>query len=149
MSLQGCTLQWTISFIITALISSTSGWQPSNKCGYLRSDHPRSNLPHSTILTLFATNLDGAAADGPATGATPKLPKGAFAPKQSLGQNYLRKAKILETRRDARHIIYFLSNHQVRRILRVSMANLARPVEQADIDEIDRKQQAGGFARVR
>lgn len=89
MSLQGCTLQWTISFIITALISSTSGWQPSNKCGYLRSDHPRSNLPHSTILTLFATNLDGAAADGPATGATPKLPKGAFAPKQSLGQNYL------------------------------------------------------------
>ena len=61
----------------------------------------------------------------------------------------LRKAKILETRRDARHIIYFLSNHQVRRILRVSMANLARPVEQADIAEIDKKQQAGGFARVR
>ena len=61
----------------------------------------------------------------------------------------LRKAKILETRRDARYIIYFLSNHQVRRILRVSMANLARPIEQSDIAKIDRKQQAGGFARVR
>ena len=61
----------------------------------------------------------------------------------------LRKAKILETRRDARHIIYSLSNHRVRRILRVSMANLAHPVEEADVAEIDRKQQAGGFARVR
>ena len=61
----------------------------------------------------------------------------------------LRKAKILKTRRDARHIIYSLSNHRVRRILRVSMANLAHPVEEADVAEIDRKQQAGGFARVR
>ena len=61
----------------------------------------------------------------------------------------LRKAEIVETRRDARYIIYFLSNDKVRRILRVSIANLARPTEQADIAEIDRKQQAGGFARVR
>ena len=61
----------------------------------------------------------------------------------------LRKAEIVETRRDARHIIYFLGNDKVRRILRVSIANLSRPVEQADIAEIDRKQQAGGFARVR
>jgi len=61
----------------------------------------------------------------------------------------LRKAEIVETQRDARHIIYFLSNDKVRRILRVSIANLARPAEQADIAEIDRKQQAGGFARVR
>ena len=61
----------------------------------------------------------------------------------------LRKAEIVETQRDARHIIYFLSNDKVRRILRVSIANLARPTDQADIAEIDRKQQAGGFARVR
>ena len=61
----------------------------------------------------------------------------------------LRKAEIVETRRDSRYIIYFLSNDKVRRILRVSIANLARPTEQADIAEIDRKQQAGGFARVR
>lgn len=61
----------------------------------------------------------------------------------------LRKAEIVETRRNARHIIYFLSNDQVRRILRVCNANLALSAEQADIAEIDRKQQAGGFARVR
>ena len=61
----------------------------------------------------------------------------------------LRKAEIVETRRDARHIIYFLSNDQVRRILRVCIANLEHPAKQADIAEIDRKQQAGGFARVR
>ncbi|GIS12645.1 MAG: hypothetical protein CM15mP115_17960 [Alphaproteobacteria bacterium] len=61
----------------------------------------------------------------------------------------LRKAEIVETQRDARHVIYFLSNDKVRRILRVSIANLARPAEQADVAEIDRKQQAGGFARVR
>ena len=61
----------------------------------------------------------------------------------------LRKAEIVETRRDARHIIYLLSNDKVRRILRVSIANLTRPAKQADIAEIDRKQQAGGFARVR
>ena len=61
----------------------------------------------------------------------------------------LRKAEIVETQRDARHVIYFLSNDKVRRILRVSIANLARPVEQADVAEIDRKQQAGAFARVR
>ena len=61
----------------------------------------------------------------------------------------LRKAEILETRRDARHIIYFLSNDQVRSILRVCIANLEHPAKQADIGEIDGKQQAGGFARVR
>ena len=61
----------------------------------------------------------------------------------------LRKAEIVETQRDARHVIYFLSNEKVRRILRVSIANLARPNEQADVAEIDRKQQAGAFARVR
>ena len=61
----------------------------------------------------------------------------------------LRKAEIVETQRDARHVIYFLSNDKVRRILRVSIANLARPNEQADVAEIDRKQQAGAFARVR
>ena len=61
----------------------------------------------------------------------------------------LRKAEIVETQRDARHVIYFLSNDKVRRILRVSIANLARPTEQADVAEIDRKQQAGVFARVR
>ena len=61
----------------------------------------------------------------------------------------LRKAEIVETQRDARHVIYFLCNDKVRRILRVSIANLARPSEQADLAEIDRKQQAGAFARVR
>ena len=61
----------------------------------------------------------------------------------------LRKAEIVETQRDARHVIYFLSNDKVRRILRVSIANLARPAEQAEVAEIDRKQQAGAFARVR
>ena len=61
----------------------------------------------------------------------------------------LRKAEIVETRRDARHIFYFLSNDKVRRILRVSIANLGRATEQADIAELDRKQQAGAFARVR
>ena len=61
----------------------------------------------------------------------------------------LRKAEIVETQRDARHVIYFLSNDKVRRILRVSIANLARPTEQADVAEIDRKQQAGAFARIR
>ena len=61
----------------------------------------------------------------------------------------LRKAEIVETQRDARHVIYFLSNDKVRRILRVSIANLARPNEQANVAEIDRKQQAGAFARIR
>jgi DNA-binding transcriptional ArsR family regulator len=61
----------------------------------------------------------------------------------------LRKAEIVATRRDARHIIYFLSNDKVRRILRVSIANLGLAAEQSDIAELDRKQQAGAFARVR
>ena len=61
----------------------------------------------------------------------------------------LRKAEIVETQRDARHIIYFLSNDKVRRILRVSIANLERSAEQAEITQLDQKQQAGAFARVR
>lgn len=61
----------------------------------------------------------------------------------------LRKAEIVATKRDARHIIYFLCNDKVRRILRVSIANLSRPAEQQEVNEIDRKQQAGAFARVR
>jgi len=61
----------------------------------------------------------------------------------------LRKAEIVATERDARNIIYFLSNDKVRRILRVSIANLARPPEQVDISELDKKQQTGAFARVR
>ena len=61
----------------------------------------------------------------------------------------LRKAEIVATRRDARHIIYFLRNDRVRRILRVSLANLSRPEEQTSIAKLDRKQQSGAFARVR
>ena len=61
----------------------------------------------------------------------------------------LRKAEIVETRRNARHIIYFLSNDKVRRILRVSIANLVQPTEQYEMANLDKKQQAGGFARVR
>lgn len=61
----------------------------------------------------------------------------------------LRKAEIVATRRDARHIIYFLSNDKVRRILRVTLANLLRPAEQTSIARLDNKQQAGAFARVR
>ena len=61
----------------------------------------------------------------------------------------LRKAEIVATKRDARHIIYFLSNDKVRRILRVSIANLARPDSQLEVADLDRKQQAGSFARIR
>ena len=61
----------------------------------------------------------------------------------------LRKAEIVATKRDARHIIYFLSNDKVRRILRVSIANLARPDSQSQVADLDRKQQAGSFARIR
>lgn len=61
----------------------------------------------------------------------------------------LRKAEIVATKRDARHIIYLLSNDKVRRILRVSIANLVQPAEQFEMADLDKKQQAGGFARVR
>ena len=61
----------------------------------------------------------------------------------------LRKVEIVETQRDARNIIYSLSNDKARRILRVSMANFARSSNQVDVANIDRKQQAGGFAQLR
>jgi len=55
----------------------------------------------------------------------------------------LRKAEIVVTKRQSRQIIYFLSNDKVQRILRVSMASI--PEWRG---ELDRKQQAGGFARI-
>jgi len=61
----------------------------------------------------------------------------------------LRKAEIVTTKRDARHVIYLLNNDKVRRILRVSIANLVPPTEQFEMADLDKKQQAGGFARVR
>ena len=61
----------------------------------------------------------------------------------------LRKAEIVGTQRDARHIIYFLSNDKVRRILRVSIANLVHSSKQGNIAKVDQKQQAGGFAQFR
>jgi DNA-binding transcriptional ArsR family regulator len=61
----------------------------------------------------------------------------------------LRKAEIVATKRDARHVIYLLSNDKVRRILRVSIANLLQPTKQCEMADLDKKQQAGGFARVR
>ena len=60
----------------------------------------------------------------------------------------LRKAEIVDTKRKARSIIYSLSNDQVRRILRVSKANLVISSKQADGSNIDRKQQAGSFAQI-
>jgi DNA-binding transcriptional ArsR family regulator len=60
----------------------------------------------------------------------------------------LRKAEIVGTKRDARRIIYFLSNDKVRRILRVSIANLVQLDASSDLIKLDRKQQAGGFARI-
>ena len=60
----------------------------------------------------------------------------------------LRKAEIVDTRRKARSVIYSLSNDQVRRILRVSKANLVISSKQADGSNIDRKQQAGSFAQI-
>jgi len=61
----------------------------------------------------------------------------------------LRKAEIVGTERAARRIFYFLNNDKVRRILRVSIANLVRPPEQVDISELDIKHQTGAFASVR
>ena len=60
----------------------------------------------------------------------------------------LRKAEIVNTQREARSIIYSLSNDKVRRILRVSNANLVIPSNQVDTSNIDRKQQAGSFAQI-
>ena len=60
----------------------------------------------------------------------------------------LRKAEIVDTQRKARKIIYSLSNDNVRRILRVSNANLVTPSNQANASDIDRKQQAGSFAQI-
>ena len=60
----------------------------------------------------------------------------------------LRKAEIVDTKRKARSIIYSLSNDKVRRILRVSSANLVISSNQADASNIARKQQAGSFAQI-
>ena len=60
----------------------------------------------------------------------------------------LRKAEIVNTKRKARSIIYSLSNDKVRRILRVSNANLVLPSNQAGASNTDRKQQAGSFAQI-
>ena len=60
----------------------------------------------------------------------------------------LRKAEIVDTTRKARSVIYSLSNDKVRRILRVSIANLVLSSNQADAFNADRKQQAGSFARI-
>ena len=60
----------------------------------------------------------------------------------------LRKAEIVDTKRKARSVIYSLSNDQVRRILRVSKANLVISSKQADGSNTDRKQQAGSFAQI-
>ena len=60
----------------------------------------------------------------------------------------LRKAEIVDTKRKARSIIYSLSNDKVRRILRVSNANLVISSNQADAPNSDRKQQAGSFAQI-
>ena len=60
----------------------------------------------------------------------------------------LRKAEIVDTKRKARSIIYSLSNDKVRRILRVSNANLVISSKQANASNIDRKQQAGSFAQI-
>ena len=60
----------------------------------------------------------------------------------------LRKAEIVDTKRKARSVIYSLSNDKVRRILRVSNANLVISSNQSDASNIDRKQQAGSFAHI-
>ena len=61
----------------------------------------------------------------------------------------LRKAEMVDTKREARSIIYSLSNDKARRILRVSMANLVISSNRAAVSDIDRKQQGGSFAQVR
>ena len=58
----------------------------------------------------------------------------------------LRKAQIVTTRREARHVIYALTNTKVRRILTVSIANLASANSQP-ISDLDQEQKAGKFAK--
>ena len=60
----------------------------------------------------------------------------------------LRKTEIVGTQREARSIIYSLSNDKVCRVLRVTIANLVRSSSQADISNIGRNRQAGVFAKV-
>ena len=59
----------------------------------------------------------------------------------------LRKAQIVTARRDARRVIYALSSTKVRRILLVSIANLAS-ANSYSLSDLDRKQQAGRFAEI-
>ena len=59
----------------------------------------------------------------------------------------LRKAQIVTARRDARRVIYALSNTKVRRILLVSIDNLAS-ANSHSLSDLDRKQQAGRFAEI-
>ena len=52
------------------------------------------------------------------------------------------------TKRDIRHLRYFLGNDKVRCIVQHSIANLARSISQADFATIDQKPEAGSFAHV-
>ncbi len=58
----------------------------------------------------------------------------------------LRKAQIVTSRREARHVIYALTNTKVRRILTISIANLASANSQP-ISDLDQEQKAGEFAK--
>ena len=60
----------------------------------------------------------------------------------------LRKAEIVVTKRNSRQVFYILSSDKVRRILRVSIANLAVNPNELKLRELDCKQQAGGFASL-
>ena len=57
----------------------------------------------------------------------------------------LRKAQIVTTSRDARRVIYTLTNAKVRRILRVSIANLANTGPNSS-PLVNQKKQPGDFA---
>ena len=59
----------------------------------------------------------------------------------------LRKAQIVTTRRDARRVIYALTNAKVRRILRVSIANLANRSSNS-LPLVNQKQQSDGFGEI-
>ena len=61
----------------------------------------------------------------------------------------LRKAEIVVTKRSSRQIFYILSSDKVRRVLRVSFANLSAPPENEPTTYLDKKQQAGSFAKLR
>ncbi len=58
----------------------------------------------------------------------------------------LRKAQIVTTRREARHVFYALINTKVQRILTVSMSNLAS-ANSRPISDLDEEQKAGKFAK--